>query len=70
MPWIGLKDGQKVIPEGVDDTTVECPGCTEPMYVRSRSSDGKAKHFAHYPDQHAKSRSGGCNGVSQTFIGR
>lgn len=59
MPWIGLEDGEKVIPEAVETGTwVECPECGQDMSPRGPFADGRARHFAHRPG-----RSPGCSGT-------
>ncbi|QIB79056.1 hypothetical protein G3A49_13295 [Haloferax volcanii] len=58
MPWIGLQNGEKVIPEGIENgTSVNCPDCGGKMYPRGPSSDGRARHFYH------PNGSSGCGGV-------
>lgn len=48
MPWIGIKDDEKVIPEQVDDKVdVICPNCRERMRTRGPMADGRARHFFH-----------------------
>lgn len=48
MPWIGVLDGERVIPEAVDDgCKVTCPDCGNSMHPRGPMSDGRARHFWH-----------------------
>lgn len=48
MPWIGVLDGERVIPVAVKTgVAVTCPDCGGQMHPRGPSSDGKARHFMH-----------------------
>jgi len=52
MPFFALRDGERVIPEGVDDgTDVTCLECGEKMYVWGPATDGTARHFKHHSDR-------------------
>jgi ribosomal protein S27E len=52
MPFIGTRDGETVIPEGVENgTDVTCPECGEQMHPWGPSVDGRARHFQHYSDR-------------------
>jgi len=59
MPFIGLRDGDRVIPEGVDDDTdVTCPECREGMYTWGPAADGTARHFKHHSDRNCRTAGG------------
>lgn len=48
MPWLGLKDTEKVVPEEIEDgETVFCPDCGREMFPRGPFDDGRARHFTH-----------------------
>lgn len=48
MPWIAIHEGERKAPRQVPkQVDVECPTCGDRMRVRSRSSDGRARHFYH-----------------------
>lgn len=51
MPWIGVRDGETVVPEEVaDETGVECPACNDELRPRGPTEDGRARHFFHLTD--------------------
>lgn len=51
MPFMGVMDGQRVIPEEVADRTdVRCPTCDAIMRPRGPFNDGRARHFYHLSD--------------------
>lgn len=52
MPFIGILDGEKVVPEGVENgINVSCPECGEQMHPWGPSIDGRARHFQHKSDR-------------------
>jgi ribosomal protein S27E len=59
MPFIGTRDGETVIPEGVENgTVVTCPECGEEMHPWGPSVDGRARHFQHYSDRECATAGG------------
>jgi len=62
MPYVALRDGERVSPWDVgDDTDVICPACRDAMYPRGGIGTHCERHFAHYPDS-----GDGCGGESDT----
>ena len=58
MPFIGIIDDQKVIPEDVEDgVRVRCVICDGEMTPRGPDGDGRARHF-----RHIGSSKGNCSG--------
>lgn len=54
MPYLGVRDGEEVIPPQVESgTTVQCPVCDDEMYVKQshyRKESFVSRHFVHKSD--------------------
>lgn len=73
MPWIGRYDGEKVTPEEVPDgAVVLCLVCEGRMVPRSKSSDGRARHFMHIDNLGGGDSGGGgdhdCTAVGESDV--
>lgn len=77
MPYLGLRNGERVIPPQVPDgTTVQCPTCDDEMYVKRSHYRGESfvsRHFVHKSDALGgkggdgnDGRSRDCPGESET----
>lgn len=74
MPFIALETekGMKVVPEQVEKgAPLVCPECEWGMTIVRRSTDGKARHFRHDPEEGGGGGGGGgdgseCTGESDT----
>lgn len=71
MPFVGLKDGETVLPVEVGDgDIVSCPGCSGPMAVRVSHKNGSqfiSRHFYH--TQNSSSGDGSGDGESGSNVG-
>lgn len=79
MPYLGVRDGEEVIPPQVaGGTIVQCPVCEDEMYVKQshyRNESFVSRHFVHKSDDlgggnedSAVEGSGDCPGESDTHL--
>ena len=60
MPFIGVLDGELVIPDDVDDgVRVRCPECDEEMTPRGTNNSDRTRHFRHVESAEEGCSSGG-----------
>lgn len=64
MPWIGVLENERVVPEEVSDGTwVTCPDCGDEMHPWGPSVTGTARHFQHKADDNRD-----CNTVGESDV--